>query len=475
MSAPASPDRGLVSDAVMDGIRTHHMVRPHDAEALRLAERIHELTRRPTTPDDLTALHDAAAAVSPVTVADDLLRELQRRKSSRRRLRDLGRWLASHGTRRGAVAIGIVLLGSAGDHRDRDLLLRLGATEDLTLYAVVALRATQPDPEQAIFDLARQVTGWGRIHAVERLAGTTDEQIRAWLLREGWRNDVHNQYLAGIAATTGGLADALAADSIDEELLDGAGGILLAMADPGPARDLTGYPDGPMVIERYLHHAGRHRPGLRRIGVVARLLRLVDSPAAGSLPWAPRQRVRTQAQAAALTSRVEWRALVEDGLNSDDPDEFRRVLWPAEQLGIRFPDALVRQLRRDPYEISLWFSLVDEHDDIDLVIRVATELLPLAELAGPAPGGPALREAGDVLDVIVSRLDTHPGKGWPLVRTALRNAGVRNRNMALNVLEAWTAGAIPAEGWSIVRETIPGEPDPRVGSRLREVLAREPR
>ena len=76
---------------------------------------------------------------------------------------------------------------AGGDHRDRELLLLLGSLEDLTLYAAVALTRSQPDSDQALFDLARRVAGWGRIHAVGRLAGTQDPQIKAWLLRHGFR------------------------------------------------------------------------------------------------------------------------------------------------------------------------------------------------------------------------------------------------------------------------------------------------
>jgi len=81
------------------------------------------------------------------------------------------------------VAAGIVLLGLAGDARDRELLLLLGTLEELTLYAAVALQRSQPDRDQAIYALARRVDGWGRIQAVEQLRGTQDPEIRAWLLR----------------------------------------------------------------------------------------------------------------------------------------------------------------------------------------------------------------------------------------------------------------------------------------------------
>jgi hypothetical protein len=77
------------------------------------------------------------------------------------------------------------------------------------------------------------------------LAGTDDPEIKAWLRREAFRNTVLDEYLAHTAASIGNLPSALAPQTIDEALLDGAGGILLALCRGGPARDMIGYPDEP--------------------------------------------------------------------------------------------------------------------------------------------------------------------------------------------------------------------------------------
>ncbi|WP_436532459.1 hypothetical protein [Actinoplanes sp. HUAS TT8] len=449
----------LISDTVMDGIRTHHSSSPDDTRdvADRLAARIHDLVPSPAT---LQALHDTAAVVSPVDIADGLIRELRRRRPPKNHIRLIGRWLAENGTRRGAVALGIVLLGLGGEPHDRDLLQLLGQLEDFTLYAVVALRSTQPDPDQAVFELARRVDGWGRIHAVERLAGTTDPAIKAWLLRDGFRNRILDEYLAWIAATTGGLADALAADSVDEQLLDGAGGILLALWRRGPARDIDDYPEGTAVTERFLHHAGLHRPTVERVGVV------------GSFAT-----VHGLAQALALTRRPEWRDVVVAGLAAEEPDKFDSAVRAAQRLGLPFGSQLVRQVRARPNTWHLWYHLVDDPAQIDTAVELAVELLPLdALVTGPGlDRGLAGNGPEHILDLVVSRLDTYPGKGWNLIATALRNATVRNRNMALDALEAWPVEVIPDEAWTLVREAVPVEPDPGVRERLSKVLARQPR
>lgn len=225
-----------MSGAVLDGVRTHHSgVDPDEPAAATLARLVGKLVAGPPTTTALQHLHDIAADQDPLPIADAVTSELTGRDLSTDRLRQIGRWLAEYGTRRNAVALGVLLLGLAGDHRDRDLLLLLGSLEDLSLYAAVALTRSQPDRDRALFDLARRVAGWGRIQTVRRLAGSQDPEIKAWLVRHGFRNQIMDEYLAHTAATTGDLYAALTTPPVDDELLDGAGDILTALCLGGPA------------------------------------------------------------------------------------------------------------------------------------------------------------------------------------------------------------------------------------------------
>lgn len=74
-------------------------------------------------------------------------------------------------------------------------------------------------PRPVLWSLARSVNGWGRIHTVERLKGTENQEIQEWLVREGYRNAVMYEYLAYLAATSGHLLERLSADP-DDGLLD---------------------------------------------------------------------------------------------------------------------------------------------------------------------------------------------------------------------------------------------------------------
>src|SRR5262245_54058838 len=100
------------------------------------------------------------------------------------------------------VKIAVALIGFVRDPQDRALVRTLGRHDELTLYAVVAA-AKLGEPDRDVFEIARHVDGWGRIQAVRRLARTRDSQIKAWLLREGYKNWVMHEYAAYICAVTG--------------------------------------------------------------------------------------------------------------------------------------------------------------------------------------------------------------------------------------------------------------------------------
>lgn len=152
------PDRAkTMSGAVMDGVRSHHFGTKLDPDAATwIADLITDLVTGTPSASACASLHAALAGHQALNLADTLGDQLRRRDLPAARVRAVGRWLAEHGTRRDAVAGGIVLLGLSGDERDRDLLLLLGTLEDLTLYAVVALVRTQPDRDHAVFELARR-------------------------------------------------------------------------------------------------------------------------------------------------------------------------------------------------------------------------------------------------------------------------------------------------------------------------------
>lgn len=164
------------------------------------------------------------------------------------------------------------------------------------------MMSTQPDRERAVFDVARRVTGWGRIHAVEQLASTADPEIQAWLLRDGFRNDVMYEYLACIAATTGCLYEALLDPAADQELVTSAGEILATLSFlGGPAKDMRHYPDAVPAMHRFAELAADCDPTLRLLDSLLTIRNFVTR--APEFDWPDGEPARLSARYTQLLAR----------------------------------------------------------------------------------------------------------------------------------------------------------------------------
>ncbi|GAB2568638.1 hypothetical protein [Nocardia heshunensis] len=460
---------------------THHFTADNEsAPATSLVADITEVIAAPSS-DAMTVLHDRLAGCRALDIADDMVRELRGRELPTGELRSLARALAECGTRRNAVAVGIIILGVAGDQRDRELLLTLGHLEDLTLYAAVALANTQPDRDSALHHLARNVDGWGRIHTVERLAGTQDPAIKAWLLREGFRNCIMNEYLAHLAATTGGLYHALLESDVDAELLDGAADIIDALVSwGGPAADIRHYPDALPVLGRFGELLDSAPPNLTRIGAAHGLKFLLRKELPPELDWPPAAVSRLRDHYSALLSRSDWSDHVRSVLATPDSEfELNRALQCSESVGIdAYPYALAR-LRtgvRSGYTWQ-WVAKRTPAEDLGDFARLAQEQLPLDEIAsGPLPLGESRSlwlPDDHILEMVLARLD-HASRaaGAPLLRAGIRGRTVRLRDVTINALERIYGPDLPADVREWVGAAAVIEPDDTVRDKLMKLLER---
>lgn len=448
----------------MDGVFGHHggSAGSADPRANKAANAFDRACRKPTKRR-LHRLYDAVRDDSVLDYLDAMIEDLIQRQPDRSQLHDLGRWLAITAADRGAVKVGLAILGVTGLDGDVDVVRALGAHEEFTLYAAVALTNGLDNPESELWSLASAVDGWGRIQCVERVRGTTNPAIRAWILRDGFRNSIMYEYLAHIAATTGGLLEALQTGDPDRELLTAAGEILEALVAGGPAEDMGDYEDGADAVEAFLGHMSGRAETLidfHAIEAIRSFLSREDGwEELGSRGWTASRREAFEARCHELLNQDEWNDRIAVGLLADDPMEFWRAEQAARRRGVDTFDLHVQRIRQDPLGQS-WFEAWQQADSIraDALASLARDLLPLRNIAaGPADElgiGPGW-EAHRALDWTLQELRNHPGVGADLVLIGLQSPVTRNRNMALNILKEW-----PRTGW------------PSRASELAETLAR---
>lgn len=475
-----SDDRIRWAAGAFDGAFGHHAGGGGAPAATveQIADALDAACRKPSRRR-LRALYELLAAVDVMDVVDPLIRALVERQVDRGAVHRIGRWLATTAPDRGPVKIGIALLGVTGLGDDVAIVRTLGVHDELTLFAAVALTNGLPDPESELWALAASVDGWGRIQCVERLAGTTDPAIKDWILRTGFRNAVMDEYLAHIAATTGGLLDALRAPEVDRGLLTAAGEIIEALVMGGPAEDLDDYDDGADAVEAYLGHiaaAAETFGDFLAVSAIRRFLSETDGwDERAARGWSATRREAFEAICDEILGRPVWRDRVAVGLLATDGEQ-RRAQRVARELGIDTYDVHVASIRADPLDGD-WYHAWKQADRgrAAELVALASELLPLDEIAsgpGEALGlGPEWRPHGALMWTLQALRD-HPGMGGELLVVGLRSPVVTNRNMALKALEAWPDEDWPPAADPLVADLAASDPNPKTQELAAELAER---
>jgi hypothetical protein len=398
----------------------------------------------------------------------------------RGRLLEVGRYFAARSGHREAVKFGLALIGLVGEPEDLDILKILGKNEEFTLYAAVAMDHVATEPEQALWELAKGVRHWGRIQTVERLKETQNTEIQAWMLREGFRNGVMDEYLACICARAGRLHEALKRQSVDDALLDGAADIIHALITGGPAEGIDDYQQSVDACEAYVNHVWSRRDlRLRHFLSVAKLQWFLSKPDGwderGWSGWTASRRTALRATCDEILGWETWRNQIRQALASSDERAFYQGDTAAASLGIDTWEIHFRRVKAAPLTSSSWFRLMQQTDDsrISNVVSFAEGVLPLDQIeTGPADEmglGPDFRPH-QALDWVLQDLRRFPGNGWRLIRAGLHSPVVRNRNMAINALALWQREAWPADATVLVLKAHELEPVDSVKHRLQDLL-----
>ena len=436
-----------------------------EERAARVADLVRRACERPSARRR-RVLYEQVREDTVLEIADPLAQRLSVNLPDRLAVRELGRWLAMTAPDRGAVKVGLVLLGVAGVGEALQVVRVLGAHEEFTLYAAVAVGNGTDDPEPELWAMAQRVDGWGRIHCVERLQHTTEPAIRDWILRTGFRNSVLDDYLALIAARTGGLLQALRGPRVDREVLTAAGDILQALLPGGPGGDIDDYEDAAEAVEAYLESMRTSATDLADLSAVTAVQEWLSSEA-WSEPcvapgWSALQRELGLAACREITARDHWQDRISVALLSEDKAEFAQAQRLAVTRGQDTFDVLLARIENDPLDgpwYWAWFEA--ERHRAERLCAAARTLLPLELIAsGPADelSGPDRRPHA-ALEWTLQALRDYSGAGGDLLLVGLQSPIIRNRVMALKALESWPRRAWPDGAHALVQALSTHDPD----------------
>ncbi len=430
----------------------------------------------------LRALYEAVVEDAIVGIIDATTERIANSIKSHNtsRLREIGRYFASRAGHREAVKFGLALIGAFGDTQDSELLKTLGKSDEFTLFAGIGLARVSDHPEQALWGLAREVHGWGRVQMVRRLKDTTDPEIQAWMLREGFRNNIMDEYLACICARAGKLHLALNDQFVEAMLLDAAAEMISALITGGPAEDIDDYEYSGDACESYLNIVwSRGDLSLRHFLTVAKLKWFLTQPDGWEKrkqeQWTDSRRGNMRSLADDVLGRGSWRSKITDALTSENKQTFHEGDEAAQVLSIDTWVLHFSRVRTNPLTSSSWYRLMQQTNEsrINEVLAFAESVLPFDQIeTGPGDElglGPNF-QPHQALDWILQDLRRFPGDGWRFIKAGLSSPVVRNRNMAINALSAWSPKSWSSEMQAEVESAADAEPKPDVKKRLADIL-----
>ncbi len=476
---PVDPDKLRWAAGASDGVFKRHLQVGEVAERVKEVLAALEAVLIRAEADSLRRFYSLVIEQSILAIADPLLEELRPKVRDRaERVRELGHWLATRAPDRNAVKFGMALLGVAFTAEDRKVLDVLGSHEEFTLYAAVALGQQVDPPDLALFALAKRVHGWGRIELIERLAETRVDEIRSWLLREGYSNDVMYEYTALICAETGGLLAELEKPFIDAALLHGSAEILLTLleGDGGPAAGMADYAEGARAAALYLGHLENNDGTVFDVLTAGALRDYADAEGASRCRWTSEERMAIRVRAQAILNRRSWSSHVDQAFESGDRVVVDRAVRAARILGFDLWERLFDRVAQDSDDSMTW-HWVSQTEDPQRIARLAAFAEARFDLAALATGPGESLGIGPgsqpylLLESVLGALAKAPKVGMELVRTAMSSPVVRNRFQALRVLAAWGKENWPVGTVEWLREHLGREPNGKVREVFERVIA----
>jgi hypothetical protein len=418
-----------------------------------------------------------------LTYVEPLLGLVPAFRAAPERIYDVGRRLVTGGHHRAQVKVGIALFGFFEEGRHVDVVLTLGRHDEFTYYGAEAFGRGLDRPEERVGQLARNVTGWGRVMAVRTLAAVARRpEVLGWMLREGYRNDIADEYLALPVAAGGRLARELAGPTVDEALLDGAADLIRGLIRGGPLGGMDDYADGARATVLLVHllkaRASFVSDALALRDIDAFVCSPGDWTARAARGWTDELRWELSATCREILADPMWVEVVTEALASADDAEFRDAAELAALVGVDAVPALLGRLRAKAFDATAWFHVMAQvgEDRIDEALSIATARLPgagVVAVSGHEPG-PSRDVVAACLDVVLAGLVKWPGRGWPLVQVGLHSPAVRSRNLALRALDRWDGALWPPDARAELRALAEREPEPELRRYVERLLDRPP-
>ncbi len=161
--------------------------------------------------------------------------------------------LITMGTRVEAVKIGMGILELFRTNempKVKDMIRMLSQYDEFALFGCFLILSGWDNRDEELLEIAKKNHGWGRIHAVARIAPASEE-IKEWLLIHGVHNGILSNYSAMACFHKADVRNLLE-QSLTAEQLEGCTDIIEALMGEQPMSGISELDDGEEILLKYL-------------------------------------------------------------------------------------------------------------------------------------------------------------------------------------------------------------------------------
>ena len=264
--------RGNWAPGAQDGVALYHMapLQPDQNREAMILQAL-KLMSDEDNGDHVTEIfrifEELDQKTSIVRLFDEIILVLARNQASLdlQSLLNFGDWLICNGVSLLAVKMGLTVIAPFDVPFVEEVMTEFGVYDEFTYYSARVLSMDKwENGNEELFRLAKNVHGWGRIHAVHYLRPKTQE-IQDWLLYEGSKNEVLPQYSSDICLQKSGAAIRLDSTLSSKEF-EAIGELIRTSLESGPCPGIT---NGDQLLPQFLEKG-------KAFGVDAELREMVE-------------------------------------------------------------------------------------------------------------------------------------------------------------------------------------------------------
>lgn len=339
-------------------------------------------------------------------------------------------WLLEHAAHREVVKFALLVLGTGKCEEYKERLKIIALHEEFTGVALFALTNGATNGNETVWHIAKNVSDWGKLEALNFLDASTEE-IRQWILLEGLKNSVPGNATALMCAEKGKLDIELHEPIISEKIFDGAGTIILALLYEGAYQMLDDYEYAGQVLMRYTFHAKEHCITLNQFYILTQIQEYMEYDDETweerfSSNWKPHEKRMVEENIDVISKNPSWLQqaleILQNGQGDEDKALAVALFYKADIEGI-----VLSKLKNDPENVKYYYALFAAKNPqiIEKLIEITDSFGDYNELTD--------NQKAVVLSII-DQLDQYNGIGLDFLEGVLKTSDDHLQYIAIQTL-----------------------------------------